>query len=369
MQNMYRSFTVITPPNNKRMEVTLMSNNLINNNQDIVFYSDEDGNFNVEVLIKDEDVWLNTKALSELLKIDRSGIIKHINDIYKDEELSKDSTYAKIAQVQKEGNRNVSRNIDYYNLDMIISLGFRVNSKTAIKFRTWANNLLKEYIIKGYNLNEERFLKANRSDIEYFDELLEKIKLIRTSERMFYQKITDIFAECSIDYVKDSETASTFYKTIQNKFHYAITHQTAAEIIYNRADSTKEHMNLTSWKNSPNGKVLKSDVIVAKNYLDKQELEELNDLVNMYLDTAENRAKRHIPMKMQDWIKSVEDIFKINFYDNLTSKGSISHEKAIKKAEEEFEKYKVIQDRNFVSDFDILLLETQNIKIGDKDKK
>ena len=221
--------------------------NLINPNQDIVFYNDEEGNFNVEVLIKDEDVWLNTKMLARLFKIDRSGIIKHISDIYKDDELSKSSTYAKIAQVQKEGNRKVTREIDYYNLDMIISLGFRINSKTAIKFRTWANKLLKNYIIKGYNLNEDRFMKANRSDLEYFDELLEKIKLIRTSERMFYQKITDIFAECSIDYVKDSELANTFYKTIQNKFHYAITHQTAAEIIYSRADAKKEYMGLTNW--------------------------------------------------------------------------------------------------------------------------
>lgn len=342
--------------------------NLIKQQQDIVFYSDKEGNFNVEVLIKDEDVWLNTKMLSQLFKIDRSGIIKHISDIYNDEELNKNSTYAKIAQVQKEGNREVIRNIDYYNLDMIISLGFRVNSKTAIKFRTWANKLLKDYIIKGYNLNEDRFLKANKSDLEYFDELLEKIKLIRTSERMFYQKITDIFAECSIDYVKDSEVANTFYKTIQNKFHYAITHQTAAEIIYNRADSNKEYMGLTNWKNSPNGKILKSDVSIAKNYLDKQELDELKDLVNMYLDTAENRAKRHIPMKMEDWIKSVEDIFKINFYDNLTNKGSISHKEAIDKAENEYEKYKVIQDRNYVSDFDKLLLETNKIKNGDIDK-
>lgn len=342
--------------------------NLIKQQQDIVFYSDKEGNFNVEVLIKDEDVWLNTKMLSQLFKIDRSGIIKHISDIYNDEELNKNSTYAKIAQVQKEGNREVIRNIDYYNLDMIISLGFRVNSKTAIKFRTWANKLLKDYIIKGYNLNEDRFLKANKSDLEYFDELLEKIKLIRTSERMFYQKITDIFAECSIDYVKDSEVANNFYKTIQNKFHYAITHQTAAEIIYNRADSNKEYMGLTNWKNSPNGKILKSDVSIAKNYLDKQELDELKDLVNMYLDTAENRAKRHIPMKMEDWIKSVEDIFKINFYDNLTNKGSISHKEAIDKAENEYEKYKVIQDRNYVSDFDKLLLETNKIKNGDIDK-
>ena len=343
-------------------------NTLINENQDIVFYNDEEGNFNVEVLIKDEDVWLNTKMLTQLFQIDRSGIIKHIADIYKDDELSKNSTYAKIAQVQKEGNRKVTREIDYYNLDMIISLGFRINSKTAIKFRTWANKLLKNYIIKGYNLNEDRFMKANRSDLEYFDELLEKIKLIRTSERMFYQKITDIFAECSIDYVKDSELANTFYKTIQNKFHYAITHQTAAEIIYSRADAKKEYMGLTNWKNSPNGKILKSDVSIAKNYLDKKELEELNDLVNLYLDTAENRAKRHIPMKMEDWIKSVEDIFKINFYDNLTNKGSISHEEAVEKAESEYEKYKVIQDKIYISDFDKLLLETEKIKIGENNK-
>ena len=343
-------------------------NNLINQNQDIVFYNDKEGNFNVEVLIKDEDVWLNTKMLAQLFHIDRSGIIKHISDIYKDDELSKNSTYAKIAQVQKEGNRKVTREIDYYNLDMIISLGFRINSKTAIKFRTWANKLLKNYIVKGYNLNEDRFMKANRSDLEYFDELLEKIKLIRTSERMFYQKITDIFAECSIDYVKDSELANTFYKTIQNKFHYAITHQTAAEIIYSRADSKKEHMGLTNWKNSPNGKILKSDVSIAKNYLAKKELEELNDLVNLYLDTAENRAKRHIPMKMVDWIKSVEDIFKINFYDNLTHKGNISHEEAVDKAESEYEKYKIIQDKIYISDFDELLLETVRVRSGENNE-
>ena len=343
-------------------------NNLINQNQDIVFYNDKEGNFNVEVLIKDEDVWLNTKMLAQLFHIDRSGIIKHISDIYKDDELSKNSTYAKIAQVQKEGNRKVTREIDYYNLDMIISLGFRINSKIAIKFRTWANKLLKNYIVKGYNLNEDRFMKANRSDLEYFDELLEKIKLIRTSERMFYQKITDIFAECSIDYVKDSELANTFYKTIQNKFHYAITHQTAAEIIYSRADSKKEHMGLTNWKNSPNGKILKSDVSIAKNYLAKKELEELNDLVNLYLDTAENRAKRHIPMKMVDWIKSVEDIFKINFYDNLTHKGNISHEEAVDKAESEYEKYKIIQDKIYISDFDELLLETVRVRSGENNE-
>lgn len=205
----------------------------------------------------------------------------------------------------------------YYNLDMIISIGFRINTKRAINFRTWANKTLKEYIIKGFVLNDERFMKASKGDNEYFDELLERIKLIRVSERMFYQKITDIFAECSIDYASDSEIANTFYKTIQTKFHYAISHKTAAEIIYERVDSNKDNLGLTNWKNSPSGKILKSNVIIAKNYLSKVELSELNDLVNIYLDIAENRAKRLIPMKMIDWIKSVEEIFKINMYDIL----------------------------------------------------
>lgn len=261
----------------------------------------------------------------------RPAIVKHINNIYVDEELDKNRTCSIMEQVQLEGTRKVNRKREYYNLDMIISIGFRVNSKKAIKFRTWANEILKEYIKKGFALNDERFLKANKNDQEYFEELLERIKLIRTSERMFYQKITDIFAECSVDYVKDSEIAQTFYKTIQNKFHYAISHKTAAEIIYERADSNKENMGLKSWKNSPTGKILKSDARIAKNYLNEQELNELNDLVNIYLDIAENRAKRHIPMKMSDWIKSIEDVFKINMYDNLKNKGSISHEMAIKK--------------------------------------
>ena len=244
---------------------------------------------------------------------------------------------------------------------MIISIGFRVNSKKAIKFRTWANKILKEYIKKGFVLNDDRFLKASRSDQKYFDELLERIKLIRVSERMFYQKITDIFAECSIDYVKDSETATTFYKTIQNKFHYAISHKTAAEIIYERVDSSKEHLGLTNWKNSPNGKILRSDVRIAKNYLEENELKELNDLVNIYLDIAENRARRHISMKMNDWVASLEEVFKINMYDVLNGKGKVSHGKAMKKADSEYDKYAVIQDRNYISDFDELVYEAGKV--------
>ncbi len=204
-----------------------MNNKLIGNENNILFYNDEEGNTKIEVILQNEDVWLNTEALATLFNIDRSGIIRHINNIYNDEELSENSTCAKIAQVQNEGNRKVKRIYPYYNLDMIISIGFRVNSKKAIKFRTWANKIIKDYMVQGFALNDERFMKAQKSQ-EYFQRLLERIKLIRASERMFYQKVTDIFAECSLDYDKNSDTAIEFYKTIQNKFHYAITGQTAA---------------------------------------------------------------------------------------------------------------------------------------------
>ena len=245
---------------------------------------------------------------------------------------------------------------------MIISIGFRVNSKKAIKFRTWANKIIKDYMVQGFALNDERFMKANKSDQEYFQRLLERIKLIRTSERMFYQKVTDIFAECSIDYDKNSKIATEFYKTIQNKFHYAITGQTAAEIIYNRVDSTKENMGLTNWEKSPDGKILKSDIAIAKNYLDEKEIRNLNSLVNLFLDIAENNAERNIAMYMDDWQKEVENAIKVFHYDTLEGKGTISHQQAVQKAEGEYEKYKVIQDRNYVSDFDRLLRETKQLE-------
>lgn len=339
-----------------------MDDKLIGNEKNILFYNDEDGNTKVEVLLENEDVWLNTEALSTLFSIDRSGIVKHINNIYKDEELEESSTCAKIAQVQKEGNRNVKRVYSYYNLDMIISIGFRVNSKKAIKFRTWANKIIKDYMVQGFALNDERFLKAKKSDQEYFKRLLERIKLIRTSERMFYQKITDIFAECSIDYDKNSDTAITFYKTIQNKFHFAITGNTAAEIVYNRVDSKKENMGLTNWENSPDGKILKSDVIIAKNYLNETEIKNLNNLVNLFLDIAENNAERNITMYMEDWKNEVENALKVFHYEVLEGKGKVSHKQAVEKAENEYEKYKVIQDKNYVSDFDKLLSETKQIE-------
>ena len=339
-----------------------MNNTIIGNEKNILFYSDEEGNTKVEVLLENEDVWLNTEAISSLFNVDRSGIVRHINNIYKDDELNENSTCAKIAQVQTEGNRKVKRISSYYNLDMIISIGFRVNSKKAIKFRTWANKIIKDYMVQGFALNDDRFMKARKTDQEYFKRLLEKIKLIRTSERMFYQKITDIFAECSIDYDKNSDTALTFYKTIQNKFHYAITGKTAAEIVYNRADSEKENMGLTTWENSPNGKILKSDVIIAKNYLNEQEIKNLNNLVNLFLDIAENNAERSITMYMEDWKNEVENALKVFHYEVLEGKGKISHKQAITKAENEYEKYKVSQDKNYVSDFDKLLNETKQIE-------
>lgn len=339
-----------------------VNDKLIGNEKNILFYNDEDGNTKVEVLLENEDVWLNTEALSTLFDVDRSGIVKHISNIYKDEELEEKSTCAKIAQIQKEGTRNVKRIYPYYNLDMIISIGFRVNSKKAIKFRTWANKIIKDYMVQGFALNDERFMKARKLDQEYFKRLLERIKLIRTSERMFYQKITDIFAECSIDYDKDSDMAITFYKTIQNKFHFAITGKTAAEIVYNRVDSKKDNMGLTTWENSPDGRILKSDVIIAKNYLDEKEIKNLNNLVNLFLDIAENNAERNIPMYMNDWKNEVENALRVFHYDVLEGKGKISHKQAKEKAESEYEKYKIIQDNNYVSDFDRLLNETKQIE-------
>ena len=337
-----------------------MNNKVIGNEKDIIFYNDEEGNTKIEVLLQDEDVWLNTEALAGLFNIDRSGIVRHINNIYRDNELNENSTCAKITHMGNDGKQ--SYNTKYYNLDMIISIGFRVNSKKAIKFRTWANKIIKDYMIQGFALNDDRFMKARKSDQEYFNRLLERIKLIRTSERMFYQKITDIFSECSIDYDRNSETASTFYKIIQNKFHYAITGKTAAEIIYNRVDAKKNNMGLTTWEKSPDGKILKSDVIIAKNYLDEKEIKGLNNLVNLFLDIAENNAERNIPMYMNDWKNEVENALKVFHYEVLEGKGNISHKQAIQKAASEYEKYKVIQDKNYISDFDKLVKETEQLE-------
>ena len=328
---------------------------LIGNENNIVFYTDKDDNVNVEVILQNENVWLNIESLTKLFKIDRTGITRHINNIYKDEELEENSTCAKIAQVQKEGNRSVTRNISYYNLDMIISIGFRVNSKPAIKFRTWANKVIKEYMIKGFALNDDRFISGNRFDTRYFDELLERIKTIRVSERMSYQKIMDLFIATAVDYNKDSEEAYTFFKIVQNKLHFAITGKTAAELIYNRANANKEHMGLTNWKNSPNGLIYKYDVAIAKNYLNEEEINKLNDLTNMFLVFAEDEAKQRHVMTMQDWIDATDDLLKFRRKNVLDNAGSISHREAIEKAENEYEIFKVKQDNEYISSMDKML--------------
>ena len=339
-----------------------MNDKIIGNEKNIIFYNDEDGNAKIEVLLENENVWLTQIALSKLFDTTRNNITLHISNIYKEAELEENSTSKDFLQVKTEGNRTVKRNVKVYNLDMIISIGFRVNSKKAIKFRTWANKIIKDYMVQGFALNDGRFMKARKSDQEYFKRLLERIKLIRTSERMFYQKITDIFAECSVDYDKNSDTAITFYKTIQNKFHYAITGKSAAEIIYDRVDANKENMGLTTWEKSPDGKILKSDVIIAKNYLDEKEIKNLNNLVNLFLDIAENNAERNIAMYMNDWKNEVENALKVFHYDVLEGKGSITYKEAIDKATSEYEKYRVIQDKSYVSDFDKLIKETKKIE-------
>ena len=337
------------------MNNNTIDDNFIGNENNIVFYTDEENNVNVEVILQNENVWLNIDSLTKLFKIDRTGITRHINNIYKDEELEENLTCAKIAQVQKEGNRSVTRNISYYNLDMIISIGFRVNSKPAIKFRTWANKIIKEYMIKGFALNDDRFINGNKFDTRYFDELLERIKTIRVSERMSYQKIMDLFIATAVDYNKDSEEAYTFFKIVQNKLHYAITGKTAAELIFERVDSKKDHMGLTSWKNSPDGLIYKYDVGIAKNYLQKEELETLNDLTNLFLDVAETEAKEQKTMTMNKWIEVADDLLKYRKKNILKDAGKISHKQAIEKANVEYEKFRIKQDKEYISSMDQML--------------
>ena len=328
----------------------------IEETSDFLFYQGKDGKIKVQIILGDETVWATQASMAEIFDVDRSVITKHLQNIYNDEELEKKSTCAKIAQVQKEGNREVKRDIEFYNLDAIISVGYRVNSYNATQFRKWATEVLKEYMIKGFALDDER-LKQGKELFgkDYFDELLERIREIRASERRAYQKLTDIYAQCSIDYDVNNPLTKNFYATVQNKLHYAITHHTAAEIINKRADSKKENMGLTTWKNAPKGKILKSDTAVAKNYLNEKELSELNRVVVMYLDYAENQAARQIPMKMKDWITKLDALLQFNEYDLLLDFGKIKAKIAKKKAEEEYTKFRQIQDKEFVSDFDVFV--------------
>ena len=316
----------------------------------------------IEIRYEDENIWLTQKMMAELYNVDVRTISDHIHKIYEDNELNEDSTIRKFRIVQNEGNRQVSRDIGHYNLQMIIAVGFKVNNERAVQFRKWANSIVKDYTIKGFVLDDER-LKNSGTILtkEYFDVLLERIREIRLSERKFYQKITDIYAT-SIDYDKDSKTTRDFFAKVQNKMHFAVSGNTAAEIIYNRADSEKEHMGLTSWKDAPDGKILKSDVVIAKNYLSEKELFALRRIVSAYLDLAETMAIDNIPMTMEDWSKRLDKFLLAADRDILDNPGKISMEIATEHALAQFEKYRVIQDKLYKNDFDKLLEETGKLK-------
>jgi len=319
-------------------------------NTEIILYTTPQGDVRVEVIVQDETVWLTQKAMGELFGVAKSTISEHLSNIFLSQELVEDSVVRKIRTTAADGK---NYNTQFYNLDAIISVGYRVNSQQATQFRIWATKTLKEFIIKGFVLDDERLKQGKKLfGKDYFDELLERIREIRASERRFYQKITDIYSECSIDYDPKAEITVTFYKMVQNKLHWAITGQTAAEIISKRADAELPNMGLTTWKNSPKGKILKSDVSVAKNYLNEQEIAELNRVVTMYLDYAENQAARQIPMKMKDWVDKLDAFLHFNDYSVLKNAGTISAEIAKKLANDQYEKFRVTQDSEYESDFD-----------------
>ena len=326
--------------------------------QEFITFKIEEKDKGIQVRYENENLWMTQKSIAELFDVEQPAIAKHLINIYNDNELDKESTYSKMELVQLEGNRKVKRNLEYYNLDAIISVGYRVNSIRATQFRRWATNVLKKFTIQGYVLDKERMKNGSFIDKDYFEKLLEEIREIRISERRFYQKITDIYAT-SIDYDSKSPFTIDFFKKVQNKMHYAVSKQTAAEIIYDRADSKKENMGLTSWKNSPNGKIMESDVVIAKNYLSKEEIDQLERIVSAFLDLAEARAKKNIPMTMEDWSTRIDKFLLADDRDVLKDAGKISHEIACDKALSEFEKYRVKQDLSYKSDFDLLIEEME----------
>lgn len=330
-----------------------MENNLTPKQSEFLLYVSQSGDVKVDVLLQDETVWLTQKGMQELFGKDKRTISEHIGNVFEEGELDHRATVRKFRTVRLEGNREVARELDFYNLDVIISVGYRVKSQRGTQFRIWATKVLREYIIKGFAMDDQRLKQGSTLfGKDYFDELLERIREIRASERRFYQKITDIYAQCSIDYDPKAEITQTFYKTVQNKLHWAITGHTAAEIIKERASATKPYMGLTTWKNAPQGKILKTDVSVAKNYLNEKELRDLNRIVTMYLDFAELQAERQVPMKMTDWIARLDAFLQFNEYNVLKDAGKISATIAKQLAEQEYNKFRVVQDRNFESDFD-----------------
>ena len=315
---------------------------------EILLYTTADGSVKVEILFESETFWLSQKKMAELFDVESHTVTYHLKEIFKGGELDENSVTRKIRATAADGK---NYNTQFYSLDAIIAVGYRVNSHRATQFRIWATQTLKEFIIKGFVLDDGRLKQGKKFGRDYFDELLERIRDIRTSERRFYQKITDIYS-LSADYDKNAPITKDFFAEVQNKLHWAITGKTAAETIYLTADASKLHMGLTNWKQSPDGKILKSDVIVAKNYLNEQHISELNRIVSAYLDLAENRAERQIVMNMVDWTKFLHQFLELSNYPILENKGTISALEAKIKADSEYEKYKIVQDQLFESDFD-----------------
>ena len=327
----------------------LMYNTLESN---ILLYKTAHGETRIEVIFNNDTFWMSQKRMADLFGVDVRTVNYHLGQIYETGELQKEATIRKIGIVQNEGERDVERAPLFYNLDAIIAVGYRVNSYQATQFRIWATSVLKEFIIKGYVLDDERLKQGKHFGKDYFDDLLERIREIRTSERRYYQKITDIYAECSADYDAKAESTKLFFKMVQNMMHLAVTHHTAAEIVYNRADAEQPHMGLTTWKKAPDGRVQKSDTIVAKNYLSDTELNQLNAITTSFLDLAETRAQRHIITTMEDWRKRLAQFLAAMDYEANPSAGTVSQDEARAKAYGEYEKYKLIQDRSYISDFD-----------------
>ncbi len=322
-----------------------------NSTAEFLIFTGQAGENGIEVRIVEETVWLTQKLMAVLFEVSVRTINEHLTNIFNQNEIDENSTIRNFRIVQNEGGREVSRNIEFYNLEAIIAVGFRVNSTRAIQFRQWATSILRDFALRGYVLDKERLKNGSFFNKAYFDNLLEEIREIRASERRFYQKITDIYAT-AMDYNPEAEITQTFFATVQNKLHFAIHGHTAAELIVKRVDSKKDRMGLTTWKNAPHGKILKPDVVIAKNYLTEKELKSLDRFITMYLDYAEDRASRNIPMTMKDWAEKLNAFLQFNERDILDHPGKVSREVAKAFAESEFEKYRIMQDRLFESDFD-----------------
>ena len=319
---------------------------------EILLYTAPNGAVRVDVAFQDETFWLPQRKMAELFDVGVQTINHHLQEIYKSNELNEMATIRKYRIVQMEGSRQVAREVEFYSLDAIIAVGYRVNSRQATQFRIWATQTLREFLVKGFVLDDERLKQGKRFGKDYFDELLERIRSIRASERRFYLKITDIYEQCSIDYDAGASITQTFFKTVQNKLHWAITGKTAAELIADRASAAVPNMGLKTWKNSPKGRILKSDVTVAKNYLEEDEIKSLERIVGMYLDYAENQAARQIPMHMADWVQKLDAFLQFNEYDVLKNAGKVSHQVAQQLAEQQYEAFRIQEDRVLESDFE-----------------